>query len=154
MKNIVAALVLLTALTSFAGNYGCTFSSDLSDDTDLTFNIKKFDEKDQWDSSTTEPPLSPKKATDIATDYLKQNPFGFNMSGWSVYDINLTRWPGDKKSEYWVYTIAFEPKQKKMTVGGSPTVSVPVRMDGSIPEHKIKKRKKPNDSEPENSADR
>ncbi len=138
MKNIIAALVLLTALTSLAGKNGCVFSCSLPDKSDLTFEIN-FDEKDQWNSSTTEPPLSPKKAKDLAVDFLKRDPFGYKMTGWSVSEIRLSRESGDKKTEYWVYVITFEDKQDKISVEGIPNVIIPVRMDGSIPKPKIRK---------------
>ena len=141
MKNIIMALVLLTALISFAVGNRCEYHYDSAGKLKLIFEIN-FDERDEWDSSTSErPPLSPKKARELATEFFKRIPFNTDMSKWSIKKIDLRRMPGesgDQQPEHWIYEITFETIHQK-TVVNVPFLTVPVRMDGTIPEPKIEK---------------
>ncbi len=141
IKNIITTLVLLIALTSFAGGNHCVFEYDLADKLKLTFEIN-FDERDEWNSSTSEqPPLSPKKARELATEFFKRDPLGYDMGGWSVARVDLSRVPGEsgfQQPEHWIHEITFEAIHER-TVLNPPILKVPVRMDGTIPEPKIGK---------------
>jgi len=141
MRHIITMLALLFTATAFAGGH-IESKCYPPDGTIWKFEIYT-DVKDKWDSSESEhPPLSPKKAKDLATKFMKRVPLGEEMTAWSLSSITLRHMSGDKLPEQWIYEVHFEAVPPGIWNGPLPWFTVPVRMDGSIPESKIEKSKK------------
>jgi hypothetical protein len=142
MKHSITMLALLATATAFAGGH-IESACYPPDGTIWKFEIYT-NAKDQWDSSKSEhPPLSPKKVKDLATAFMKQVPLGDKMVAWDLSKITLKKM--SSKPEHWIYTVNFNavPNPKLGPWNGPvPWFEVLVRMDGSIPEPKIEKRKK------------
>jgi len=98
-------------------------------------------EKDRWDSATQyAPPLPPGKAARAAKEFVGKVPLRDDMKVWSLATITLRRM--SLAPEEWVYVVHFDavPKSGGWT-GPVPSIEVPVRMDGAIPEPVVEKRK-------------
>jgi hypothetical protein len=141
MRGIVIGLALFTAATAFAGGY---IKSDnyVPDGAIWTFEIWT-DATDKWNSSKLEhAPLSPRKAKDLAITFMKRVPLGDEMTAWAVSTITLRLMSGDQLPEHWIYEIHFNAVPPGVWNGSVPWFTVPVRMNGTIPEPKITKQKK------------
>jgi len=140
MKRIIVTFVLLIAATAFAGGH-VESRCYAPDGTIWKFDIYT-NAADQWDSSKLEhPPLSPKKAKDLATTFMKRVPLGNTMTAWAVSTITLRLMSGDQRPEHWIYEVHFDAVPPGVWNGPVPWFTVPVRMDGTIPEPKITKPK-------------
>ena len=138
---VITTLVLVTAAAVFAGGH-IESKCYPSEGTIWTFEVYT-DATDQWDSSASEhPPLSPKRAKDLATAFMKRVPLADKMVEWNLSEITLRRMSSEP--EHWIYMVHFDavpdPKLGPWT-GPVPCFEVLVRMDGSVPEPKITKHK-------------
>ena len=136
MREVLIALALLTAATARAGGH-IESKGYPPDGTIWSFEIYT-DATDAWDSAKAEnPPLSEKKAKELATAFMKRVPFGDKMLGWDIQTITLRRMSAEP--EQWIYEVHFSAVPPGVWNGPLPWFTVPVRMDGSIPEPKITK---------------
>jgi hypothetical protein len=102
MRCTITVFTLLSAATSLAGGH-IESKCYVADGTVWVFEVYT-DQRDEWDSSVSEhPPLSPKKAKDVATAFMKRVPFGDKMRGWSLSTITLRHMSGDRLPEHWIY---------------------------------------------------
>jgi len=97
-----------------------------------TFTID-VGEADAWDSSSAEsPPLSPRRAKNLATAFIKTIPLDPQMQSWRLRTIALECI--SEEPERWVYLVTFEGAPGTVTwYGQLPSFKVVVRMDGTIP---------------------
>jgi len=144
MKHIITIIALLVSTSAFAGGH-IESKCYPPDGTIWEFEIYT-DDTDQWDSSKSEhPPLSPKNAKDLATAFMQRVPLGDKMTGWSITTITLRRM--SEEPEQWIYEAHFIAIPPGDWNGPLPWFTVPVRMDGSIPEPMIEKKTEENRSE-------
>jgi len=84
------------------------------------------------------PPLSPGEAARIAEEFMVRIPSGKDMKTWRLQEISLNKM-ADVPKERWIYIISFSGIPKALIWNGPvPTFDVIVKMDGTIPEPKIK----------------
>lgn len=144
MKLILALLITVGAGKSFAASHAeiMSYSPDMG--TMYTFKIVASKD-DQWDSKKEEyPALSPKKAQQVAVDFMKRVPAGEHMGGWEVSHISLKTL--GRTPEEWHYMIQFLGVPKTGLSGAwngpVPQFDVPVRLNGKIPEWKATKKER------------
>jgi hypothetical protein len=139
--TIIIALVCGSANCCLAGGSGLTWNLKGSPPWGTTY---KFDvlmgEKDRWDSASQEtPPLQPGKAIQLARKFMKKIPLGEGWSEWRMDHVRLLRGSDSEGHEEWLYVVYFYAGKPKTMRSGPPDMSVPVRMDGTIPEPVISK---------------
>jgi len=106
----------------------------------------KFDvrmgEKDRWDSVSQEtPPLQPGKAIQLAKQFMQKVPLGTGWAMWRMEDVRLLLFEDSEGHEEWLYVVDFDATNPNTSKNGGPDMSIPVRMDGTIPEPEITKPK-------------
>jgi len=134
VKNILIPTVLLLTLSTPL----CMASGHMEvhsyspDGTVYTFEVYTGS-VDEWDSTKDDhPPLAPKRAMAIATEFVKKISLGENMRKWELQTITLRRM--SKEPEHWLYLVHFDAVPKAEVWNGPvPWFEIVVRMDGSIP---------------------
>jgi hypothetical protein len=97
--------------------------------------------KDRWDPALKDaPPLLPGKAIRLAKDFLRNVPLGKDWSMWRMHTLRLLRSEDQDGLEEWLYVVDFYAANPRQGRSGPPDMSIPVRMDGTIPEPLVSKR--------------
>ncbi len=141
LATIIITLVCRSANCYLAGGSGLTWNLKGSPPSGMTY---KFDvlmgEKDRWDSTMQEsPPLQPGKAMQLARQFMKNIPLGEGWSEWRMDHVKMLRSVDSDGHEEWLYVVYFYAAKPKTLTSGAPNMSIPVRMDGTIPEPVISK---------------
>ena len=110
-------------------------------DATYAFDVR-MGEKDRWDPALQDqPPLSPGKAIRLAKEFMQKVPLGKGSSMWRMNTVRLLRSEDREGREEWLYVVDFYEASPHEGRSGPPDMTVPVRMDGTIPEPIISKRK-------------
>lgn len=90
------------------------------------------DKTDSWASSEGDPPLSPKKAKDLAILFMKNISLRHDMASWEISEISLQNF--GRSPEHWIYVVTFQGNPRDLVWNGPvPIFTVPIRMSGTIP---------------------
>jgi hypothetical protein len=98
--------------------------------------------KDRWDSASLDsPPLQPGGAIQLARKFMQKVPLGEGWATWRMDHVRLLRSEDSEGHEEWLYVVYFYAANPGTLRSGPPDMSIPVRMDGTIPEPVITKIK-------------
>jgi hypothetical protein len=87
-----------------------------------------------------QPPVSPGKALRLAREFTNKIPLEQGFTRWSVNDVRLLR-SGPDDHEEWVYVVQFYAMMPGGLRGGEADLTVPVRLDGTVPKPTIVRKK-------------
>ena len=150
MKTLVAAVVICL----FCEVGSSSSAGEAHRGTGFTWNIKgtspngdkyafnvRMSEKDRWDPASQDAsPLPPGKAIRLAEEFIAKVPLGEHYSLWRMGDVRLLHGKDMEGHEEWLYVVDFWAANPHQIRSGMPDMSVPVRMDGTIPEPIVSKR--------------
>lgn len=144
--NTCKLLLLFSAFASgtvyAGGQWECRGDTYLEG---MTYKFEVYPgEKDRWDSAKHDaPPVAPGKPIRAAQKFVAAVPLMHSMKEWSIQSISLERL-SPSPDEKWVYVVHFyaDLKPNISWEGPPPWIDVPVRMDGTIPEPVVEKKKK------------
>ena len=133
---IAVALACQSVSLCWAGGSGLTWNLKGSPPWGTTYRFDvRMGEKDRWDSASQEtPPLQPGKAIRLAKRYLAKVPLGAGWTEWRMNDVRMLRSADSEGHEEWLYVVYFYAANPGTMRSGPPDMSIPVRMDGTIPE--------------------
>jgi hypothetical protein len=112
---------------------GCTYTYKLS--------TPDLDNLPSWNAQDIEPPLSLRKALDLARAGLQRFVKPGEQWQWRVDSIALRQLDFDK----WIYDMTFSCSSTKCISESSSSFTILIKMDGSIIEPEIKPDEKRND---------
>jgi hypothetical protein len=151
MKTLIAA-VLISVLCELSST---PLAAVAQVEVTFTWNLKgaspngdsyafdvRMSAKDRWDSASQDaPPLPAGKAIRLAKGFIAKVPLGEHFSLWRMGNVRLLRSEDTEGHEIWLYAVEFWAANPNLGRNGMPDMSVPVRMDGTIPEPVITKSK-------------
>ncbi len=147
MKTILGMVAVLFVCESFslcsAGDSGLTWNLKGSSPGGSIYQFDvRMGEKDRWDSGSQKtPPLEPGKAIQLANQFMQKVPLGGAWKAWRLDKVEMLRSLGPEGHEEWLYVVRFYASIPGTLTTGGPDMSVPVRMNGTIPEPSISKPK-------------
>ena len=139
MKKIIIFMFAIFATATLFAEAVFAVYSKTPDGKEWEFIAGPIDKRDEWDSTVSEhPPLSPRKAKDLAVAFMKSVPLIDEKQSWTLSSISLLPTKG-RSSDHWVYVVKFTSplfatgKYTRRIIG----FNVLVRLDGTIPKPEI-----------------